>query len=370
MSTSKIKKIAIIGLGLIGGSLALALKDSESAEEIVGIDINPEHVTIGRQMQAIHWGTSALDEGVKGAEIVILATPVCTIIEIAKQIAPFLPAGCIVTDVGSCKAKVTKELETIFVQDKYYVGGHPMAGSEQGGILAAHRYLFENAVYVLGVTPQTNATALARLEDLLSSATGARILQLSPEQHDLIVAAVSHLPHLMAVNLVNTVGEVAKTDELTLMLAAGGFRDTTRIAMGDINMWRDIFTTNREMILRMISVFKEQLQYLENAVSAGEHQAIASLLGKARELRKSIPAKGKGLLPSIYELVVAVPDKPGMIAEIAGLLAKANINIIDIEILRVREAAGGSIQIGFHTEEDVRAAVQVLQQHQYTTKQR
>lgn len=364
-----IAQVTVVGLGLIGGSFALALKDCGLVQELVGVDLEQHNIDLALKMHAIDWGTTDARKGVENADLIILATPVGQMVALAKAIEPSIKKGAIITDVGSCKFQLVDALEKIFGIEKHYIGGHPMAGSEQAGIAAANRFLFENAVYVLTPTASTNSQALAVLEELILS-TGARVLKLDPGQHDLIVAAVSHLPHLLAVNLVNTAGQLAKQEPLTLLLAAGGFRDTTRIAMGNAIMWRDICLANKAMLKSMLGSFKEQLARLEQAIEQENQADLLELFQNARELRSRIPVKAKGLLPNLFEVVVTVPDKPGMIAEIARLLAAESINITDIEILRVREAEGGTIRIGFTTEEELSLAMQVLRNHNYVARQR
>ncbi|MDS1030673.1 prephenate dehydrogenase [Bacillota bacterium LX-D] len=364
-----VNKAVVIGLGLIGGSLAMAMKQSCFVKQIVGIDTNENSIAEGIKLGIIDEGTKHLTAGVNGADLVILATPVGQIIPIAERISPYLPPGCVITDVGSCKSLLVSPLENIYGAQKHYIGGHPMAGSERAGIEAATPFLFENAVYVLTPTKNTNKQALHTMESLIK-AIGANKINLDPHKHDYIVAAVSHLPHIIAANLVNTVGELAKEEQLTLMLAASGFKDTTRIAMGDITMWRDICLSNRKMLKKMLTLFRQQLDEFEKVIDEENKSLLADLLGRAQTLRKQIPSKAKGLLPSIYELEVIIPDRSGMLAEITNILAVNNINIIDIEILRVREALGGTVRIGFADEKELTSALEVLKQQNFQAMRR
>lgn len=363
----EIRKITIIGLGLIGGSMALAFK--RAGFHVTGVDLNFSNLELAQKLEAVDQVTSEVELGVKDADLVVLATPVGQMIKTAQKIAPHLKENCLITDVGSCKMQIVNALEPIFGKKKHYIGGHPMAGSEKSGMEAADGLLFENAVYVLTPTPQTNKKALECLEDLLRK-IGSHVLKLTPEQHDLIVAAVSHLPHLIAVNLVNSVGVIAEEEESTLMLAAGGFRDTTRIAMGNAIIWRDICAYNKPFIKKMLAIFKEQLSHLEQALDAEDEETLMKLFQTAKNLRSQIPSRAKGVLPSIYEIVVSVPDKLGMIAEISTLLAKESINISDIEILRVRENDDGTIRVGFSSLDHALKAVEVLKKNKYAVRMR
>ncbi|HHU32344.1 MAG: prephenate dehydrogenase/arogenate dehydrogenase family protein [Zhaonellaceae bacterium] len=364
-----IKQISIIGLGLIGGSIGLAVKKNNPQIKVIGIDVKTDNLNLAIKRNAIDQGTTDLKTGVIESDIVFLATPINTMYEIAKLISPFLKKQAIVTDVGSCKVEVTNNLEKILPTTCNFVGGHPMAGSEQAGMAHADPYLFQNAVYVLTPTEKTNPKAVKDLSDLLKS-IGANVIEMVPSRHDLIVAAVSHLPHLLAVNLVNSVGEYAEKDDLTLMLAAGGFRDTTRIAMGNEDIWSDIFISNVGMILQVLQTFNINLAKLESFISQKNDYEIKKIISKARRTRQEIPLKPKGLLPKLYELTLKVPDEPGIIAKIAKILSDEQINIIDIEILRVREGEEGAIRIGLKEEDDFDAAFKLLEKNNFEVKRR
>ncbi|WP_338817791.1 hypothetical protein MTCOM_13080 [Moorella thermoacetica] len=354
-----IERVAILGLGLIGGSLGLALR-KRGVKEVAGYDRHPETIEAALTLGAINRPAADPATAVQGAQVVILAVPVGALGSLAGSIVPFLDPEAIVTDTGSVKGAVVRDLEAIFRDRARYVGGHPMAGSERAGIAAADGYLLENAVYVLTPTPATDTRALKSLEGLFQS-LGSRVITLDPEEHDLIVAGVSHLPHFLAVSLVQAAGELAREHPLALMLAAGGFRDTTRIAGGDPVMWRDIFLYNREAILALLKSWRCQIDALEEMIRAGDATGLETVLNEARALRARVPARQKGLLPALHELVVTVPDRPGVIGAMATSLGDAGINIIDIEILRVREGEGGSIRLGFTTAAAATRALEILQ---------
>ncbi|KAB2954629.1 prephenate dehydrogenase [Heliorestis acidaminivorans] len=361
------QRIAIVGMGLIGGSIGMALYQGKIAEEVVGCDLNVESLDLALSTKAAHRVEKDIVKAVKDAEMVILATPVRTYPSIVKAMKDHLEVGAIVTDVGSTKSWVVKELETLLGDDNPFVGGHPMAGSEKKGMEGADRYLLENAVYVLTPHDRTCRKALEKVKSMVQ-ALGARSLVLSVEEHDKMVAMVSHLPHMVAVALVDTLGEVTKEHPSVTMLAAGGFRDTTRIAAGDPQMWYDIACTNRNLLVEKIDHFQSLLEKLKREILTcgqtiqGTEEPLKVRLQKARDLRLSIPGKAKGLLPGIHEVIVTVPDRPGMIGHMARLLGDQGINIADIEILRVREGDGGTIRIGFYQAHEAEKALQVLSQ--------
>ena len=363
----EIKKLTIIGLGLIGGSWGMALKRVKPEIEICGVDVDQEAIKIGQETRAIDWGTTDIVAGVADADMVVIATSIYATIQVIKRIVPYLKEGCILTDVASIKGNIVSAIDEVLPRTIYYIGGHPMAGSHSKGIIGADSYLFENAVYILTPTANTNGASLENLSQLVQ-ALGAKVLYLSPEEHDLKVAAISHLPHVVASALVNSVGKLEEEEEGVLKLAAGGFRDITRIADSQPEMWRDIFLLNRASVLSMLTRFKEAITDLEEKIIKEEEEDLHQLLWQAKNWRSQVPAKIKGLLPKIYEIVVTVPDKPGMIGKISNILGNENINIMDIEILRVREGDGGSIRFGFQEERMAYQAVEILRKEGFIAK--
>ncbi|MFA5881531.1 MAG: prephenate dehydrogenase [Eubacteriales bacterium] len=363
------EKVAIIGVGLIGGSLGMALGSRGLAGTIIGVNSNPVSLQLALEAEAIHEGTLELEIAVSDADLVVIATPVGLTVDFIRRIVPFIKPGCIVTDVGSTKAEIVREAQKMMPPGTFFVGGHPMTGSEITGVRGADRYLFENAVYILTPAADTPRAAIKKVRKLVDS-LGAKVIEIDPEEHDLMVAAVSHLPHFIAATLVNTVGEIQKDHEGLLMLAAGGFRDTTRVASGSPLMWKDICLTNKDNILKVLHKFREVLDETCQMIEKCDDQGLEGSLDKARELRKNIPSKMRGYLPSAYEVVVTVPDRPGVIAVMAGFLGDVGVNINDIEILRVREGEGGTIRLAFGTEEEQDKAVKVLGQNGINVKKR
>lgn len=359
-----LQQVTIVGLGLIGGSWGLALKRARPELTVVGVDIDEESLEIGVSIKAIDWGTTRISQGVKNADVVIFATLVKKMPDLLRQAAPYLKPTAVVTDVGSTKSKVVAQLHHLLPPGVAYVGGHPMAGSEIKGIKGADPYLFENAVYVLTPLPDTEPEAVELIKGLVST-VGAQVLIMSPEIHDQIVAAISHLPHLTAAALVNAVGKREETLPGIFPLAAGGFRDATRIAGSSPEMWRDIFLDNKDTLLPMVQCYRQALEELEQAIINDEEELLYRLLHQAQELRSQIPAKQKGLLPGIHDVIVTVPDRPGEIGKLAALLGINGINIMDIEILRIREGDGGTIRLGFSSGDEAGRALKVLTNNDY-----
>lgn len=348
------KKVFIIGLGLIGGSLGLALRESPQVESITGFDQDGAACDRAAAMGAVD-RTAGFREGAAEADVIFICTPLGAYHSVIEQIAPVLKSGALLTDVGSTKVQVM-ELFSTLPAGVHAIGGHPMAGAETRGIAGADRYLFENAVYVLTVPPDTPREVVEVLENLLAS-TGARIKHMAAARHDELVATVSHIPHLAAAALVGLTE--GRPEEL--MLAAGGFRDTTRIASSNPDLWEEIVFSNRQPLIRQLNALGERLRELKKALETGDREGLKQQLERAKDIRDSIPQIRKGLIPFCHDLVCIVPDRPGVIGQLGIILDQEDINIVDIEILRVREGDGGTIRLGVASGEQAEAAVQALQ---------
>ncbi len=282
------KKIAIIGLGLIGGSIGLGLKASEKASEFKIVGIPRRDETIGDALKA-----GAIDEGltdhVKGAadaDLVFVCTPINLIVEIVREIAPNLKKGAIVTDVGSSKQMIVSEIEKIMPKGTFFVGGHPMAGKETFKLEAAESDLFAGKKWILTPTSKTGKKAVESIKEIISLLK-ADILEIDPKTHDLLVAGISHMPLAVAASIVNAVaGEEQK--DLMARVSASGFRDTTRVASGDPVLGADMFVTNQKAVLKMIGSFKKSLSTLEKLIKEGNGEKIREELEKAKKFRDLI----------------------------------------------------------------------------------
>ncbi len=363
------KKVVIIGVGVIGGSLGMALISRQLAEKVIGVDSDQTNLQLAVEFNAIHEGTTDINTTVSDADLVVVSTPVGAMLKIIKTVGQCASKGCIVTDVGSTKEKIVKEAEKLLPTGVHFIGGHPMTGSELAGVRGADRYLFENAVYVLTPTNNTDDKAIEKFR-LMIEAVGAKVIEKNPDEHDLMVAAISHLPHLAATSLVNTVGELDKEHEGLLMLAAGGFRDTTRVASGHPLMWRDICITNKENIIKVLDRYMAALSDVRALIDKCDDFGLQKDFEQAKELRNNIPSRMRGYLPLIYEIVATVPDKPGAIGNLAGILGNQNININDIEILRVREGEGGTIRLAVGSQNEQEDAIHLLRANGIIAKKR
>lgn len=275
------KKITIIGLGLIGGSLALAIKEKKLAKEITGVSRRKSTIDRAIKNKIVDFATLDLKSGVKDSDLVIISTPVLKIAEIAKSIAPFLRKGAILTDAGSTKRCVVKDIEKAKLKDIYFVGSHPIAGSEKSGIKYADKDLFKRACCILTKTKNTDPKAVAMLKKFWGG-LGMRVVIMPPDTHDRLLSRISHLPHAVSVSLANSAGKDG------LKFAAGGFKDTTRIASGEPELWKDIFFTNRDNLIKDIKILKKELLKIETALKSNNSRAILKLLSRAKSIRDSL----------------------------------------------------------------------------------
>ncbi|HEV2327923.1 MAG TPA: prephenate dehydrogenase/arogenate dehydrogenase family protein [Verrucomicrobiae bacterium] len=278
------RKITIVGVGLLGGSIGLAARKFRIAGEIAGYVRREKTALECEKIGATDYATTDLAAAVSNSDLVILCTPLAQMRSLAEQFLPALKRGAIVTDVGSVKADVVRVLESLIAKTgAHFVGSHPMAGGEKTGVAAARGDLFEKAVCVLTPTQKSHDAAVRKLERFWKS-TGARVLKLPPEQHDLFVSRTSHLPHVVAATLANLVLNPAQPKGQA-NLCANGFRDTTRIASGSPEMWRDIALANRKHLASAISDFISELQSFENALKNADAEGIEHFFATAKSRR-------------------------------------------------------------------------------------
>ncbi len=282
---NKIKTVAIIGVGLIGGSLGMAWKKSRAVGKVIGIGRHPEKLKKAKQLKAIDEFTTDFQAGVKDADLVVICTPVGLIAPTIKRILPALKKDCIVTDVGSVKAPVVAMAEKILRAKKiHFIGGHPMAGSEQAGISNAQSDLFKKAVWILTPGSHTSLKEMSLLHHLISK-TGVKVILLDPKKHDQIVSVTSHLPHLLAASLVNFLAAQNRKNKNTINLTAGGFRDMTRIASSSPEIWADISLMNRQEIIKALAEFNRLTSRMISALKANKRKQVFSLFAQAKQTR-------------------------------------------------------------------------------------
>jgi len=278
------RKLTIIGVGLLGGSLGLAVKRRKLARETAGFVRRRASRRDCERAGAVDLATTDLPAAVRDADLVILCTPLAQMRSRVEEMLPVLKRGAIVTDVGSVKAGVVRELESLVAKaGAHFVGSHPMAGAEKTGVWAARADLFANTVCVVTPTPKTDRNALKTVKQFWD-AVGSRVLELAPDVHDALVSRSSHLPHVVAATLAGHVLNPARPKAQTA-LCATGFRDTTRIASGSPEMWRDIALANRKNLVRSLDAFVADLEKFRRVVKKGDAKAVAKFFETAKRLR-------------------------------------------------------------------------------------
>jgi prephenate dehydrogenase len=345
--------VALYSVGLLGGSIGLALKASGFKGRIVGLS-SPAAIetalSLGCIDEGYHYGE--LDRIVRTTDCLFLCSPIHVIIEtIGRLGAMTMPAGCIITDVGSTKGEIVAAAGRRLPRHVHFIGGHPMAGSEKHGPAASDPYLFQNAVYVLTPGENVPAPVLAGFAEFIEKNLGCRHVVLSPQVHDAIAATVSHVPHLVAVALVNVASAMDGRVPGTLALAAGGFRDMTRVASSPYAMWHDILLTNKDRIEPVIDDLIAALSAIKERLGG---EGVKAAFDAAAETRSRISSSNKGFLSAVCDIFVIVKDKPGMIALMANACAAEGINIKDIEVLKVRENEAGTIRLAFESKDIAR----------------
>lgn len=280
--------VCFIGIGLIAGSMALKMRQLGLAQHYIAVTRKTETAEQAIKLGLVDTATQDLAEGVKNADLVVLATPVRAMGGIARHIAPHLKDGAIITDVGSVKQYVIAEVQPILPQTVSFVAGHPIAGTEYSGPSAAFPSLFEDNWCILTPTADTDSTALATVQQLWLD-MGAKVEVMDPLHHDQVLAITSHLPHLIAYNIVGTVTDLEESLKAEIFqFAASGFRDFTRIAASDPVMWRDIFLTNKDAVLEMLGRFSEDLAALQRAIRWGDGDSLENLFTRTREVRRGL----------------------------------------------------------------------------------
>lgn len=344
------KKIVVIGLGLIGGSIALALQKSPE-NVIVGFDLSQDTLQSAKVLGVIHEAAESPQQAVRDADVLIFATPVNATLEWMEQIKQWdLPQHLIVTDTGSTKQMIMDKAVELAEQGITFIGGHPMAGSHKSGVLAAKPILFENAYYML--TP-LDSTAQADVESLqqLLKLTSAKLMVISAEEHDQMTSVVSHFPHIVAASLVHQLAQENEAKPFTKRLAAGGFRDITRIASSNPTMWQDITIQNRHQIQDQLSKWQQEMARVQQILQQGSDEELYEFFAEAKAFRDELPTSS-GAIFMTYDLYIDVPDYPGSIAEITGYFAEEKISITNIRIVETREDVFGILVVSFQTVED------------------
>lgn len=279
-------RVTLIGVGLIGGSIGRVLKNKRLCDEVVGVGRDLDNLRFAKRNHIIDRFTVDPVKGVKDSDLVVLSLPVKSIVPMIKKIGRYLPEGAVVTDVGSVKGSIVFPAQKILSRDVHFVGGHPVAGTEKSGAASSLPDLFEDRFWILTPTGQTHKPSLDKIKKLWRLA-GARVVCLDPHVHDRAMASISHLPHLVAFALVNSLA-AGSSGKKELRYSAGGFRDVTRVASSDAAMWREIVEMNKKPLLEYLDAFLELLNRYRSMVSNNRFSQLQNEFRKAKRLRESL----------------------------------------------------------------------------------
>ncbi len=363
-----LQKVGFIGLGLIGGSIAKRLKAIHPQLTVIAAAGHAETVA-----EAFRQGLTANETPCEirdfyDCDYIFLCAPVLKNIEYLRQLSGNISENCIITDVGSVKGSIHREVRALGLERRF-IGGHPMAGSEKTGLASAKDFLLENAYYIITPTEQSDAQAVADFRELVAS-LGAIPLVLDYELHDYATAAISHLPHVIAYSLVNLVRESDDEKETMKTIAAGGFKDITRIASSSPEMWEHICLSNSRPLIALIDAFIERLQQTKTDIAHADGAALIAAFSAAKDYRDSIAISRSSALKQVYEIYVDLLDEAGGIATIATILATNNLSIKNIGIIHNREFEDGVLRLEMYDRESLDASIALLKRHHYTIYKR
>jgi prephenate dehydrogenase len=355
--------ISFIGLGLIGGSLAKALKERLDITEITAVDVSAQSINQALAEGYITKGSTEINDDVYNSDLIFICTPVKNAIEYIKKLSGKVCANCIITDVASTKSEIVNFVNSMDNPPRF-IGGHPMAGTEKSGFTSSLSHLFENAYYILTPSKSTQENDIDTMCNIIKHIGGIPVIT-SADDHDFVTATISHVPHIIASALVNLVAKTDYPDGKMQTLAAGGFKDITRIASSSPEMWENVVLSNTQKIKGVLDTFVETLNEFKQLMDSNDSSGINNYFRAAKELRDSIPDNRKGLLISLNEIIVDIVDRPGIIGEIATILGDSGVNIKNINVSNSREFEQGCLRITLPDFESVKNAVALLSSQGY-----
>ncbi len=355
--------IGFIGLGLIGGSIAKSIRKFYPASVILAYDIDQSSLLLAEKEGTISGICPAINDSFAACDYIFLCAPVLYNNENIKRLLPYLSPSCILTDVGSVKGEIHQTLCSLGFSG-FFIGGHPMTGSEKSDYVNSAERLLENAYYILTPAEHVPKELVREFETFISS-LGALPIILSVDMHDTVTAVISHLPHVIAASLVHFLIKHDSPEHYMRTLAAGGFKDMTRIASSNVRMWEDICLTNQEKISMMLSDYIEELKQFQKQLNSKERTQIGSFFQEAKDYRDSMSDNTLGSIRKIYALYCDIADETGGIAKIAVLLADTGISIKNIGILHNREFEEGVLRIEFYNAASSVKALHTLKENGY-----
>ena len=362
------KTIAFIGLGLIGGSIAKAIRKVHPDYHLLAYARHKETLAAALSSNTIDAVCEENDERYSTCDYIFLCAPVEYNLKYLEYLKDVISGQCIITDVGSVKGIIHQKVRELRME-KCFIGGHPMAGSERSGFASSSDRLVENAYYIITPGGEVGLEALTEFTELISS-IGAIPMVLTAQEHDYITAGVSHLPHIIASALVNLVNALDNEQEYMKTIAAGGFRDITRIASSSPVMWQQICLENRENISSILDEYIRMLIQIRCSVDNAEADNLYQMFASSRDYRDSIDASQSGPISKTHMVYLDIADEAGGIATIATILAMDNINIKNIGIIHNREFEQGVLKIEFYEEDALQRAIALLKKRNYIVYER
>jgi len=356
--SKKITDVGFVGLGLIGGSIARAVRLKRPDIRITAYNRNAAVLDEALSDGIIDEKADESLGAFSKCSLVIVCVPVVTAVGFLKRLIPVCGPDTVFSDVGSVKGDICREAEKLGLAGRF-IGGHPMAGSEKTGYAASNARLIENAWYLLTPLEGVPESATKAMAELVRD-IGALPLVMSPEKHDAVTAAVSHLPHIVSASLVNLVHDLDGEDRTMKTVAAGGFRDITRISSSSPQMWQEICLANSESIIKALDAYTEKLKAFRGAIERRDGEALLDSFTECKLYRDSFSEREKGSLPKEHRIYVQVADEAGAIAGVAALLAERGISIKNIGIVHNREFEEGVLRILLYSEESRDAGVKAL----------
>lgn len=362
------QKIGFIGLGLIGGSIAKKIKLNQPDSVIIATAGHKETITEAYEEGLIANSRLLTFSNFSDCDHIFLCAPVNKNIEYLKELKAVIHNDCIITDVGSTKTEIHKVVEELGLEANF-IGGHPMTGSEKTGISNSSASILENAYYIITPTKSTTQEQLEEFRTFVES-LGSIPLILDYVTHDYSTASISHLPHMIAFSLVNLVREIDDDEETMKTIAAGGFRDITRVASSSPVMWENICDSNREQILKLMDLYMDKLIVLREMIDNRDSEKLMKFFQEAKDYRDSMFIPGRKTESSVYEIYLDLADEAGEIAIIANLLAYKGVSIKNIGIIHNREFEEGVLRIEFYDRKALDEAHVILEEKQYHIYQR
>jgi len=341
MSDTAVNTVAVIGVGLMGGSLGLAARERAGVAEVRGFSQTTATLDLALERGAVTRACGSIQEAAAGAELVFVCTPVRLVVEHVKAALAAAPPHAVISDVGSTKGPLMRALSP--TEQQRCVGGHPLCGSETAGVANARASLYEGATYFVTPGAHVDTGAYQRLYGFLGE-IGARPVAVDPEEHDRVMAVVSHLPHVLANVLMTQAGHHAGARD-ALLSAGPSFRDLTRVAGSNRRVWTDIFLENRAALLAALAAFQEGLQEVLEALAANDAARLGDAIGRAAEQRERMLASGSLPPRELHRLIVHVSDRPGVFSEIMVALGDAGINIEDLSMHHMSAELGGTLTV-------------------------